>query len=369
MSDTSGGNGVSGYAAIRPVATVRILELLSKQSELTVREISSELHFDRSLCNSILYGNPELFDRDDSRVPRWSPGSRANQFGRDNKDTGVLSRPTADRQASVEGGLAAVKVETLPRAESASERADRAQQMLELREAGATLEEIGAKFGLTRERARQILKELNAPSSSELAERKRVAKQVREKEVLIEVERDLREHPATTVEDTALRLGIKQSELRSLLPADIKYRFLPPPKEAQPRRWSQEEVIKAIQQAGTMEFPLSSNAYTSLLEQRLISGPSAPRIWQLFGSWSAACDAAGVESFAHGNSGFGTRWSDDEMFSMVRTYLVEETGRPTASRYDQWAREHADAPSLGTIRNRLGLWSTVLRRALELEEE
>ena len=105
-----------------------------------------------------------------------------------------------------------------------------------------------------------------------------------------------------------------------------------------------------------MEFPLSQKSYTRLIEQRLAEGPSAGRIWQVFGTWSQACDEAGVESFGTGRQGIERRWSEDEMLMMVRTYVIEETRRPTAERYDGWARLQADAPSLGTIRNRLGAW-------------
>ena len=369
MSDYLEGDDVSNHALIRPVATGRIAALLLTKPRLTVREIANLLQLDRSLCSSILYGNDDLFERDEARVHRWSPGSRAFEFVRDCTDIEGLGDPDAGGQSLDEGSGAVFKGEPFPAAKTSSERADRAKKMLEFRETGATLEEVGDRFGLTRERARQILKEMNAPSPSELAARKRVAKESRDNEVLVEVEEDLRVHPATTVEETALRLGIEPKVLRALLPVEIKFRFLSrTPKKTHTRRWSRYEIIEAIQQAGTMEFPLSSNAYANLLEQRLVSGPSVPRIWQEFGSWSAACDEAGVESFAHGPSGFGRRWSDEEMLVMVRTYVDEEVVRPTAARYDQWARKHADAPSLATIRNRLGLWSAVVRKALELEE-
>ena len=80
-----------------------------------------------------------------------------------------------------------------------------------MRETGATLEEIGRRFGVTRERVRQILKDTDAPSVAELGARRRAESRGAEDEVTRCAEQDLMEHPATTIEETALRLGLWSS--------------------------------------------------------------------------------------------------------------------------------------------------------------
>jgi hypothetical protein len=133
-------------------------------------------------------------------------------------------------------------------------------------------------------------------------------------------------------------------------------------------RWSDEEVLNAIRDAALYEFPLTTNAYAELLSQGQIKGPSMPRIWQRFGSWTAACEAAGVVAGQTMRTNYQSRWSDDDLLQIVRRYLLDPNAPNSAHRFDEWKRTAApDGPSFQTLRNRFGSWTEVKRRALAQE--
>ena len=65
-----------------------------------------------------------------------------------------------------------------------------------------------------------------------------------------------------------------------------------------------------------------------------VTGPSVPRIWQRYGSWTAACEAAGVEPGRTVRSNYESRWSDHDIADIVRLYLLD----PNAPNSAKWIR-------------------------------
>jgi hypothetical protein len=59
---------------------------------------------------------------------------------------------------------------------------------------------------------------------------------------------------------------------------------------------------------------------------------------------------------------YNSKWTDDDVWSFVLDY-VKNSPNPTFNGYDGWTKENEGAPSSGTIRNRLGNWSEILREA------
>ena len=134
-----------------------------------------------------------------------------------------------------------------------------------------------------------------------------------------------------------------------------------------------DEVLEVIRNAGTMEFPLSSDGYDELLRRGFIKGVTSARIGQVFGSWRRACEIAGVEAPKAARSNYESRWTDQELSEAVALFLTAREYRGAHHRYDEWRRDTGsddDTPSSGTLRNRLGpSWKAVRRRGLDILRE
>ena len=241
-------------------------------------------------------------------------------------------------------------------------------QMIELRRSGRTLDEIGKEFGVTRERIRQLLKKHGGPDAAEVrriqAERAEAAALTRANVVGDAVRRVLGGSGPVTVEDVATRTEIDSAEVARFWPKDLAHLRLWATGKHEPR-WSDDEILDALREAAVYEFPLTTNAYADLLAVGQVNGPSMPRIWQRFGSWTAACEAAGVVAGQTMRDHYQSKWSDDDLVQIVRRYLLDPDVPNSAYRFDQWKREVLpDGPSFQTIRNRFGSWTEAKQRAL-----
>lgn len=117
-----------------------------------------------------------------------------------------------------------------------------------------------------------------------------------------------------------------------------------------------DEDIRAALRAAAVELgePLSHARYASLRRS-----PSPARIIQRFGSWRAACTAAGVVAGAAPRA-YAQRWDRETVVGAVREYL--STGSGTYADYQAWARD-GDRPSGPTVRNVLGGWEAAKQAA------
>jgi hypothetical protein len=97
------------------------------------------------------------------------------------------------------------------------------------------------------------------------------------------------------------------------------------------------------------------------------------RLMQLFGSWTNACELAGVESPKAVRENYETRWTDQELVQAVASYLLDFEFRGAAHRYDEWRKQQwnsEDLPSMGTLRLKLGRnWRTIRNRGLDILRE
>lgn len=245
--------------------------------------------------------------------------------------------------------------------------ASRDREILELRRSGLRLEEIGAQFGISRERVRQIVRNLGGVSTAEVRAA-RDERAEREEGILAGRIRALaasglaRSHSQLAElldldEATVRRIGGR--ELSAYLGAGKRPRI----------RWTGEDIIRAIQQASTFEWPLSRGKYQHLVDVGEIEGPSAARIEQIFG-WSKACELAGVECPTVPNRTYQSVWTDDDLWHFVGEYIDHAGDAAPFRGYDAWRADYApDAPSSGVIRGRLGTWSQVRREVLIEREQ
>ncbi|MET7132988.1 hypothetical protein MT994_02565 [Cellulosimicrobium sp. MI9406] len=243
---------------------------------------------------------------------------------------------------------------------------DRDRQIYEMRQAGATLDEVGQEFGLTRERVRQIVSNMGGVDRAAVRAARFTEREGRDQRVRDRVFSVVATGLARSTAEVAIMSDVDEETVRRIGGKELSA-YLGVTKRGSVR-WTEDDVISALGTAATYEWPLSRNAYQELIDEGEIHGPSAARIEQLYG-WAAACELAGVESSRRRRRDYQSSWTDDDLWHFARTY-VEHSG-PTASfhGYDTWRTEHAPgAPSSGVLRGRLGGWNET-RRTILIERE
>lgn len=165
-------------------------------------------------------------------------------------------------------------------------------EMIKRRWRGLTLDEIGVEFGVTRERVRQLLKKYGGPSAEEVRELRAAealtAQRNHEAAVAAEIRGALEGRGPMTVPEVVESTGVDAGDVSKFWPQELSHLRLWGAGQGE-SRWSDEDILGALSEASAYEFPLTTTAYTELLQVGQVDGPSVPRIGQRFGSWSAAC--------------------------------------------------------------------------------
>jgi endogenous inhibitor of DNA gyrase (YacG/DUF329 family) len=248
---------------------------------------------------------------------------------------------------------------------------------------GQTLDQLGAEFGVSRERVRQLLQPIVAQRGVStlrefraLSQSASIKREVNKEENRAlreaEISAYIREHP-----------GICVAELKAVFPFFIdeteracsRHRALlldQFPLTDDIESGDRVDIIESLKAASLLSFPLTGNAYDRLLNEGYIKGVSRVRIMQVYGTWSEACLRAEVESGEPlKNVSYVRRWSEHEMIRVVGQFLIDEDLEGRAGgvhTYGKWrsVQESADSlPSEGTIRNQVhGSWKRVKDLAL-----
>jgi len=94
--------------------------------------------------------------------------------------------------------------------------------------------------------------------------------------------------------------------------------------------------------------------------------PPSPTIMRRFGSWSKACEVAGVPVRDLGQVGRPQKWTDEEMLEVLAEFLNGPRRRDTSfAAYSEWAKRRKARPSGGAILKRFASWA----RAKELAQQ
>ncbi|MBM9461603.1 hypothetical protein JK386_17005 [Nocardioides sp. zg-536] len=110
--------------------------------------------------------------------------------------------------------------------------------------------------------------------------------------------------------------------------------------------------------AAELGEPLTAASYDAWQRGRDAASPAL--LIRRFGSWTDACARAGVQT--NKTRSTTRRWSDDDVVTLVASYLAEPGATGSFADYSAWAREQPDAPSGATLRQRFS-WAEVKRRA------
>ena len=246
---------------------------------------------------------------------------------------------------------------------------ERDKRILELRRSGKTLEEIGQDVGVTRERVRQIVSKLAPKEVFPTPKKVRDAeKNSSRKEISREISIRWSNYKHFTIEDLAKEFSLTTSEILGLLNR-VQITYLKANKKSHvPQIWTSDECLRVLREAATFAFPLTILEYRKLVDSNTIEGPTTAIFNARFGSWTAACAAAGVETGSALRE-YDSSWSDAEILLEVRRFMWEtrEVGW-SPENYEKW-RQSQDAaiPSFALIRMRLGAWSQVRVMALDFE--
>ncbi len=234
-----------------------------------------------------------------------------------------------------------------------------------------TLEEVSKHFGLTRERIRQILLDVNPELQEMLAELTRERERTALSQMRTQVREDVLAHPGTTPHEVVLRLGLSaprgfrldEATVRSAFSAEErqKYFVFPRSREIQ---WADDEILDSLRRAAALRSPLSHQGYDQLRTTGDLDGPSSALILQRFDSWRVACQRAGVQPGQQRRRNYVSNWTDEELLGWIAAGLQRGHRTGTAAGMERWLREQPGAPSFATVRNRLGVWNQIKKDAL-----
>ena len=233
-----------------------------------------------------------------------------------------------------------------------------------------TLEEVGEHFGLTRERIRQILLTVNPDLQEMLDELTRERERTRVSQIRTEIREYVLAHPGATRHQVAMRVSLNsgfrvdEETVRSAFSkAELRKYFIW--RQTGEIQWADDEILDSLRLAISLCSPLTTGKYDQLRWDGDLDGPSLALILQRFGSWRAACKKAGIPSGQARRRHYSSKWTDEELLWWIAKGLQQGPRTGTYPGMERWLRKQPGAPSLATVRNRLGAWNQVKTDALE----
>lgn len=241
-------------------------------------------------------------------------------------------------------------VRTLSEAELSERRVD---IMILGLQSGCSLREVGNRFGVSRERVRQLVAKQGVKSgdirAQERAEEKerehRLARRVREISLLF---------PEYEVAEIAELFKTSEPVVRKALGARLLVHD-PPRAKTVGKGTDDEELLSAIANWAAETDELTGVSYSAWAAQRGIPGMQTVAI--RFRSWNEALELAGIENrFDVG--GVRPQIPDEAMWAALLDFYREDLPNYSSLGYGQYAQQFGK-PSLASIRARLGNWSKV----------
>jgi hypothetical protein len=234
--------------------------------------------------------------------------------------------------------------------------------MVTLRRQGSSLEEIAVRFGVSRERVRQILGAHGGPASHDVAEaRRRRAQQQAETHIgeLLVLWR-----AGAQLGSAAGALGLQRAAARHALARFATDRDRAARRaslggaRARGKTYSDRDIMVALTSvAGRLGRVPTAKEYGALARE--LAYPSVATVVNRMGGWTSAVCAAGLVPASTPGRACSRRWTAQACWTAVRQVVAELGDIPTVAGYDRHAAGRADLPSSATVRNRLGRWSAI----------
>jgi hypothetical protein len=230
---------------------------------------------------------------------------------------------------------------------------------------GATLDEVGDAFGLTRERVRQLFANagLKSRTRSEAAALKRAGTFARADEI-VERFRALRNESLVAGELAVPERFVKEILDARLTGSERRLAWKRPAK-----KYSDAELVEFLRQASaSLGGVLTTSQYTEFARSRHTPDgrpwPTHQTPFKRFGSWRSALHVAGLASNPSSAIAGQRLFERAHCIDAVRAVARDLEKMPTAAEYDDAARQSGGSlPSQATVRARCGTWNQVLRLA------
>lgn len=246
-----------------------------------------------------------------------------------------------------------------------NDRAARAVSAYELYQGGATLDEVGRQFGVTRERIRQIFREHGFPTRSvgESQQLKRQQQLSADPELICRTYLDCKD-----LAEVARRLELPRSLVREVVDSELTAADRRKDRNTR-KKYSDDELIDFLRAASQdLGGVLSGAAYDEFARSRRTADgrpwPTRQTHILRYGTWRKAVTAAGLSANPSSPIAGQTLFDDNQCIDALRAAARSIGRAPTADEYEEFARLSGGAfPSQATVRNRLGRWYQALRRA------
>jgi hypothetical protein len=262
--------------------------------------------------------------------------------------------------AKVRALLLANGIKTAGQSRRTSPNADRNRQIVEMWATGATLAEVGERFGLTRERVRQLVNKAEAERETTPMDLRRAAHAARWIDFTDTYGPKIRFLAAqcTSIDQIHGHLpDTSAADIAEFLREHgIRCRGDRPVK----RRWSDDDVLTCLQVAFDELGPLTVKSYADWAREHEVPGPQT--VFNRFGSWTNGMQRAGLEVTLGTARTYRYEWTTQRCIEAVRAWLATAEC-PSSGEFEMARRSGAELPSLGTLRRFVGGWNQTIRCA------
>jgi hypothetical protein len=230
--------------------------------------------------------------------------------------------------------------------------------MVAMRKQGDTLQSIGDAFGLTRERARQLLVGTDAPTVAELAAA-RAERATKDAAEHAQVAADfLDAHPGATAAQVAGHVSVPEGAVMGLVRGTGRLGLLANVDGSGAPRVTDETIFAGLRAAAahTPGGVLTVARYERWRRTHPAAVSSA-LTYQRFTSWVDVCARAGVRPGTARRS-YTKTFTDDVCLDALGRFLSAGGCSVSVDAYRVWrATDPGVAPSAILLRNRFGGWS------------
>lgn len=226
---------------------------------------------------------------------------------------------------------------------------------------GATLQELGDRYGVTRERIRQILKTDAPRSSTEINAHLRALSARRTAEHRRAVQAWSRQSPGASLDDATRELGMSEDQILDLLGKRRSLHVAMTVRGRNAYRRSDEEILADIRRYAAETGKTTAEGFEEWAVANGVPGKQTAAI--RFDTWNAALTASGVEERT--NVPRKRQHTDEDLWAAVIAAIRDSDGGTSFRAISAWLAEHPAAPSGTLIRHRLNIsWAETVNTVL-----